>query len=212
LPDSSECLLTGLSACYRSTFATVEVGPNKKVYTIHKDLLAFYSDYFRAAFHGSFKEATESKITLTDECEDVFDIFHQFIYSRIIADGNGEELSSAVLVSTWIFGDKYLVLSLQNAIMDALVKKRKINHVVPTRHVSKVWEKTMPSSPLRRYFLDGAVYRLGVAGIRDHEDRWTREALLDLVEAFDNKEVVKKNKLPARAECYYHIHHDGEEC
>lgn len=38
------------------------VGPKKKAYTLHKELLCFYSDYFRAAFNGSFKEATERKI------------------------------------------------------------------------------------------------------------------------------------------------------
>lgn len=47
---------------------TVEVGPDKTAFKIHKDLLVFYSDYFRGAFNGSFQEAVEGKLSLPDEC------------------------------------------------------------------------------------------------------------------------------------------------
>jgi hypothetical protein len=210
--NSINSTLTYLSACYQGTFATIEVGPNKKLYIIHKDLLAFYSDYFRAAFNGSFKEATQSKISLHDESEDVFDIVNQFVYSRVIADGKGEKLSWDILIRVWVFGDKHMIPSLQNAVMDVLVKKNKADHFLPTNKISNIWENTLYSSPLRNFILDRAVYKLDVPNIRRYEDRWTQEALWDLVEAFANKEVTKKNKLPARAKCYYHIHKEGEEC
>jgi hypothetical protein len=130
--------LIDLSTCYRSTYVTIEVGPEKKVYVMHKDLLVFYSDYFRAAFNGTFKEATEGKISLPDEREDVFDIFNHFIYSRRIADQTDDELSWDQLIGVWLFGDKYIVPSLQNVVMDAFIARTEARKATPVSHISSI--------------------------------------------------------------------------
>lgn len=188
------------------------MGPNNKAYTIHKDLLTFYSDYFHAAFDGSFKEATEGKISLHDGSEDVFDIVNQLLYSRLLADGEGSKLSWDKLVRLWLFGDKYIIPFLQNSTMDALIKKNNTERRVPTSHVEKIWEKTLPSSPLRKFILDRTVYKMKFASFKDYEHHWTREALVDLIEAYTLKEDTEVLDLPVRDKCYYHIHKEGEEC
>lgn len=210
--DLSSSLLTNLSASYKSTLTTVEVGPKKKVYNVHKDLLIFYSDYFRAALNGSFKEAIEGKISLHGEREDVFDIFNQFVYSRVIADEQDHRFTWDLLVATWLFGDKYMVPTLQNIIMDAILEKNRLERAVPTVQISLIWEKTLPSSPLRRFILDQVVYMMKASKLRLYEQRWTREALFDLVEAYANKKVTKKYTLPLQGKCHYHVHKEGEEC
>jgi hypothetical protein len=69
------------------------VSQSKQDFTIHKDLLVFYSDYFRAAFNGSFVEATDKKIDLFDVDQKVFEHFHAWIYTRKLASDNDELLS-----------------------------------------------------------------------------------------------------------------------
>jgi hypothetical protein len=172
----------------------------------------FYSDYFHAAFGGSFREATEGKISLPDEREDVFDIFNHFIYSRVIADEKEHEFPWAKLVRIWLFGDKYMIPSLQNSAMDALVEKYKVNKVTPASQIRNIWEKTLPSSPLRKFILDRAVYKINLAKRKLDKDKWTQEALLDLVMAYANREDVEKWHLPVQGKCHYHIHKEGEEC
>ncbi|KEQ74392.1 hypothetical protein M436DRAFT_80821 [Aureobasidium namibiae CBS 147.97] len=199
-------------ACYLSTHVKIEVGSKKKIYVIHKDLLRFYSDYFRGAFSGSFKEAIEGKVSLPEEREAVFDIFTQFLYSRLLADDRDEKISWATLVDVWLFGDKYLVPSLQNSAMDSLIKKIEVDHSVPTHQIKKIWEKTLPSSPLRRYLLEHTAYRLSASSFQMFENHWTREALVELVKTFFDKEDTKKYVFPAREKCYYHIHKEGEKC
>lgn len=44
----------------------VEVGPELKRYTVHKDLLTYHSEYFRKALRGSWKEAQEGVVSLKD--------------------------------------------------------------------------------------------------------------------------------------------------
>lgn len=61
---------------------TLIVGKKKKAYTLHKDLLCFYSDYFRAAFNGSFKEAAERKLELPNVEEHIFEGAQLWLYTR----------------------------------------------------------------------------------------------------------------------------------
>lgn len=49
---------------------------------MHLDLLCFYSDYFRAAFQGSFKEASERKMELLGVTKDVFERLQVWLYTR----------------------------------------------------------------------------------------------------------------------------------
>lgn len=110
-------------------------------------------------------------------------------------------------------GDKYMIPSLQNSAMDAFKQKAESEHTIPTSQISRVWEKTLSSSPIRRYVLERTVDKLSVADFRKYESHWSREALLELVETYvNNKEDNKKRGRPARGKCYCHIHKEGEEC
>jgi hypothetical protein len=44
----------------------VEIGPERKQYELHKALLIHHSEYFSKAFQGSWKEADEGVIRLSD--------------------------------------------------------------------------------------------------------------------------------------------------
>jgi hypothetical protein len=60
--------------------ATVIVGEEKKGFAVHEVLLTHYSDFFRAALNGKFKEAEEKRITLHDEEPVVFESFVHWLY------------------------------------------------------------------------------------------------------------------------------------
>lgn len=172
----------------------------------------FYSDYFRGAFNGSFKEAIEGQVSLPEEREDMFDIFTQFLYSRVLADDRDEKISFDTLVDIWLFGDKYLVPSLQNSAMDSLGKRVEAEHLIPTSQIENFWEKTLPSSPLRKYILERTAYKMNASCFQMYENKWTREALVDLVKTLFDKEDTRKYVFPPREKCYYHIHKEGEKC
>ncbi|CAD0115154.1 unnamed protein product [Aureobasidium uvarum] len=175
---------------------------------MHKDLLTFYSDYFRGAFDGSFKEAAERKLSLPDERVDIFDIFNQFIYTRSLDE---HDLDCHELIELWLFGDKFLVPWIQNAAMDAL-EYLSINDC-PGYEVRAIWKRTMPSAPLRKFILDLVVYRCDIDAVMDSAEVWSHQALVDLTKAFAHKEVTDhEGKLPDRDKCYYHVNAEGEKC
>jgi hypothetical protein len=52
----------------------IAIGPNKKVFRLHKDILCSESEYFCTAYNGLWKEAVEG-VTLEDVEVEVFSIF-----------------------------------------------------------------------------------------------------------------------------------------
>ncbi|KAL8759125.1 MAG: hypothetical protein Q9199_001007 [Rusavskia elegans] len=60
---------------------TVLVGLEETPFHIHKGLLCSKSEYFRAAFEGSFKEATEKKIHLEEDDPIIFQHYAVWIYN-----------------------------------------------------------------------------------------------------------------------------------
>ncbi|KAG9672397.1 hypothetical protein KCU99_g6937, partial [Aureobasidium melanogenum] len=212
-------------ACYQ-TLVTIKVGSEKKKFAIHKDLLTFYSDFFRGAFNGSFIEAAEGKLSLPDVEVPIFDIFNQFLYTGRLADGEGHTLRSITLINLWLFGDRFIVPCLQNSAIDALGKRFHKSLSLPTRFNKLIWENTLPSAPLRKYMLDIVVYMADVEVILSsgNEEYWTYEALVDLAKALFNKQAVgdveyaeqdpdsNHPAMPKRDRCYYHVHAEGEKC
>ncbi|KAK6000380.1 hypothetical protein QM012_003626 [Aureobasidium pullulans] len=143
---------------YCLLFVTVEVGAEKKIYSIRKDLLVFYSDYFRAAFNGSFAEATERKISLLQERVDVFNVFNKFIYTRCLSDETDTEISWELLIRVWLFGDRHLIPALQNHVMNTMIEKSAKEKVIPNQHLNLIYKNTLIGSPLRKILVDWIAY------------------------------------------------------
>ncbi|THY77887.1 hypothetical protein D6C95_09884 [Aureobasidium pullulans] len=199
--------------CFKG-IVTVEVGPDKTAFKIHKDLLVFYSDYFRGAFNGSFQEAVEGKLSLPDECVDVFNAFNTFIYTRqFCSEGDSSTVDSALLCRLWVFGDKYLAPSVQNGAIDLLTHKSYKEKKICTTDLHYIYDNTLPGSPLRKIVLDWVTYRADIDKFLapDMVERWSKDMLVDLVKLFYHKET-KLAPMPTRDRCYYHVHPEGEKC
>lgn len=184
---------------------------------IHKDLLCFYSDYFRGALNGSFKEAIEGKISLPDANADLFYIVNGFLYTRELRQQNNRMNSDIDLVTLgqlWIFGDRYLMPFLQNTTMDAYIKRASMmNMVFSPRLMVRKYEETSKGSQLRKFLVDWQAHRSTQSKWR--LENWPQEALADLALVLSSMKPEHRgiNKLPDdRDKCYYHVHAEGEHC
>ncbi|THX02320.1 hypothetical protein D6D13_08371 [Aureobasidium pullulans] len=212
---------------YKNT-VVLSVGPSKQEFTVHKELLCFYSDFFRAAFNGSFKEATEGRIELPDAQLDVFEIFQVWLYSRSLL--NTEDLqdqpdyqkypSFSTLARLWVFGDKYQIPLLQNCAADAILQYTKDKNRFCTNVLKTAYDHTMEGSPLRRLAIDILVFRMV------HEEAansilregllytWSKESLVDFARGISKAWMLglPHRKFPEQGKCHYHIHAEGEHC
>jgi len=212
---------------YKET-VTVLVGASKQPFVLHKGLLCFYSDFFRAAFEGSFKEATERKIELPDVDIDTFEAFQVWLYSQSFRGINDLADSSQapklpsfqILAHLWVFGDKYQIPVLQNGAIDALIQKTLEEQIFGIEIVNIAYENTMAGSPLRRYAIDYCVFRmvhrLGEHSIfqGDNLGNWNTEAFVDFARCMSDawERKLPMRKMPDNNKCHYHVHADGEHC
>lgn len=76
---------------FGTDLVTIEVGPEKKVFHVYKDVLTSASPYFKAAFEGEFREATEKRIYVEDISTSTFEAFMDWLYFRQLPGGNAYE-------------------------------------------------------------------------------------------------------------------------
>lgn len=225
-------VFTDSDSLYRNHYKEVVmvlVSTSKQPFIVHKGLLCFYSDFFRAAFEGSFKEATERKIELPDVDIDTFEAFQVWLYSQSFRStedvqdpSQASKLASfQTLASLWVFGDKHQIPLLQNGAMDAMIQRNLEERAFDVEVVRIAYESTMVNSPLRRFAIDICVFKLnhgqGEKSIfSDHDclECWSSEALVDFAcrvsKAWENK--LPRRELPDKDKCHYHVHATGEHC
>jgi hypothetical protein len=117
-------MTNNVSCAARGKIVTIAIGPEKKLYHIHQDLICYHSEYFRAAYNGPWKESDEG-VVLEDVEVEVFNIFVHWLYTQTVP-GIGEELTDIaesdsmrtehhypeigmlLLLKSCVFGDRFL--------------------------------------------------------------------------------------------------------
>jgi hypothetical protein len=198
---------------------TIEIGVEKIAFMIHEDLLVYYSDYFRGAFSGSFKEATEGRLAPPEEKVNVFKVFNNFIYTHQLCDGDGADLCWSVLIKVWLFGDRHIIPALQNEAMDSILAKNVKEKSIPSFSLKYIYRNTLDGSPLRKVMIDLVTYKGHLPIMMMSEKAtldWPHEALVDLTVALGAKkpENIGTFAMPAdkEAKCYYHVHNEEDQC
>jgi hypothetical protein len=182
--------------------------------------LIFYSDYFRAAFNGSFIEAIDKKINLLDTDQKVFEHFYAWLYTRKLASKDDEPLIWDDLVDLWVFGDRFQVPLLQNSVVDESFVKEKREDSFDLRMIKPVYEKTVDGSLLRKVMIEFVAHGMclldpdtgAMAAVYHHN--FTVEILSDLVKELETSRLNKVpfGKTPKRDKCFFHVHGKDEHC
>jgi hypothetical protein len=191
------------------------IGKEKKAYMLHKDLLCFYSDYFRAAFNGSFKEAAELKLELPDVETFVFDEFQVWLYTHELQGPPKDQFN--FLANMWIFGDQYQLPLLQNQAMDKVFARLTETSEFNMSVVPAVYAKTVAGSPLRKAVIEIVGWTMGLDAWQTWfgVSNWTTECLTDLMLTVHQARVSKDvtfPELPKRDKCFFHVHGKDEHC
>jgi hypothetical protein len=102
------------------------LGPKKKIYSVPKDLLCYYSNYFDRCFNGGFMEATHQMLILEEDAIADFELLLDYILTGSIAAHFDQSQSDEAALNkcmTFIeYADKYDVADVGLAVYDALMK------------------------------------------------------------------------------------------
>jgi hypothetical protein len=160
----------------------IYVGAERRKWTIHKKLICTRVPYFEKAFQGSFQEATDQSICLTEEDPAGFEVFLSWLYTGSLAgvmpenvkvneerlrnnpDCDPENATTIKLVEFFIQADKFLLPDeVKTAILDNLVIIRKSKFLrictsISLGIVSRVLKATSTDSPLQTFILDSVCF------------------------------------------------------
>jgi hypothetical protein len=141
----------------QSDTIVVEVGAEKKQYTLHKKVLWHHSGYFRGALSGKFKETDNGIITLWDVDVDAFDVFVDFIYDKklpdcVYAPWQVNVPMVSVKIRAYTLAERLLASSLKHALTDMIFQSYRSTKAWPTSSLSsicsRIFRKPIPCSSL----------------------------------------------------------------
>ncbi|KAF2435920.1 hypothetical protein EJ08DRAFT_570120, partial [Tothia fuscella] len=135
----------------------VEVGPQKIRHQIYKGLLCHYSEYFRGALKGGFKQSESGLVALVHAEEKIFQAFHQWLMMGSLTDQD-DQLSvrrhSKFLIDVYVFGDAHGIPLLKNAVLDVILRDFNVAHTVPTTWIGYIYGNTTKNDELQKLILD----------------------------------------------------------
>ena len=143
---------------------TIFVGKTKEPFYVHLDLLCDASSFFKAAFAGNFKEASEKTMQLPDDRESTFKFFVDWLYGRHDTihqtispakeddDKNDKRDRFFPAVCLFVLADKYNIYDLKTNIIEALIVglRECKDYSLSYSTVTYAYENTAQGSRLRQ--------------------------------------------------------------
>ncbi|KAH3948663.1 hypothetical protein HBH70_071730 [Parastagonospora nodorum] len=160
-------------------FATIIVGSDQKRFVVHQGLLTHYSEFFRAALTGRFKEAEDKVVKLEDQSPRIFEVFVHWLYYQRFPDADhndGAEIielfqdeaclekrynSVGTLIKLYVFADRHDVEKLRLATINELFQRvlETVNCPHPTAtSIEFAFEHLDVGSPLCHFLADVTCY------------------------------------------------------
>lgn len=200
----------------------VDVGKDDgelQTFSVHKEIVCHYSDYFRAACKGEFLEARSGKVKLPEDRAEIFDLFVQWVYSQNLGQVLAEVALSpwTTLIELYVLADKLQVSTLKNAIVDrmlckahvALRKARGRDKFPSNADITLAYENTPPTSPLPKFLSELFALRRDFA---IEKDEVPKDYLYDLALGLRLR-WNGSNGLPTLMKelCRYHDHDSAQK-
>jgi hypothetical protein len=216
---------------------TIAIGPEKKEFKIHEDLICHHSEYFRTAYNGRWKEADEG-VALAEVEVDAFKLFAHWLYAQQLPNdtvgicrlvGMSKELTYIanarfLLLKACVFGDRFLARDFKilahNTYVDIITIKTYL-YSIPYRQVIYAFANLKDDEPILKFMVDSQTYKWE----KDWDDEEEKalltqlphEFLVRVMHGFAERRALKDaeeddGQSPEGLEaCTYHIHASEEE-
>lgn len=200
-----------------SDIITIYVGPERRVYTAHKDLLIARSPFFEKCLQSGFKEGKQNEVCAEEDVPEAFDLLVIWIYTETVTPLSDLARTKAAL-HAYMLADKYCMITFQNAIVDAM-RERFAHCYVEIRLLALLQEYNGLCGKLKNLLLDQIGFDIKVeakykpGGVqRQRLDEFLSGSVPIAAEVlWAYYRCVKENyKNPAELQgCHYHEHPDG---
>ena len=97
---------------------TLFVGPKRKGFVVHRDLLCYLVPYFSKTFEGAFHESSVNETYLKEEDPSAVELFIGWLY-RGKSGFKSTKGNMVACFNLYVMADKWCLTSLRNSIMEA---------------------------------------------------------------------------------------------
>ena len=213
----TRCVITDSLRGLADEVVTILVGPEETPFRIHKGLLCSKSEYFRAAFEGSFRESTDKRIHLRDDDSKIFQFYAALIYIENAIFSWSEDFDLDVCCHLYVLADRLGSEGIQNIVIDIIHTHPDPEYSVDLNAeiINYVYENTMPGSFLRDILVDFAAYEIVP---EEHPDlgnaipEFLFAALSVCSKRLPRRLKDEKGRLDMDWCKAYHLHRDGSSC
>ncbi|KAF7956635.1 hypothetical protein EAE96_003969 [Botrytis aclada] len=204
----------------------IHVGPQKKLFQVHRGILCDKVPYFQKMFSSGFVEGLEGKAFFPEDDPTCFDSFMGWIYLGTLRVLKASTAIEKVqydlnLLSLYSFANKLCLPELMDLVLDTYKNTyQKSNRFPRISLVSDVYQMTPKGSPLRK-FMSHCMYCIFVEYNSENiRNSWTTEDMAvamglhqDLAIDFLNLMRLDPPTDPrALPNCHFHCHGEDEPC
>jgi len=142
----------------------IVVGPNAKVFNVHKGIICARSPYFRDAFEGNFREAKEGAAMLSTVDPSVFGVFLDWVYynrlqyrkepGKVPTEIDHCEHADAIDLEVYIFADQHDTPLLRQLSLESMHARYSNGRVPRDSIVVRAFEGLPASSPMWQFLID----------------------------------------------------------
>ncbi|TVY93346.1 hypothetical protein LAWI1_G002208 [Lachnellula willkommii] len=213
-----------------TSMVDILVGPDKKLFRVHKTFLCRRIPYFDKMFNGAFKEAG-GVAELPEDDPAAFDLLMEWTYNsnprRLrdlvpVIDSDMVSRPSWDVVAFYALAMKLCLPDLQDLIMIVLIRYDKRAHELPSiDFMSRAWAQTGEDSQLCDYCLQSIQWILTPPTEKEAESRWPTKEVLKMFQdhpSFNNAYITlsrtQEPEDPREIEdkCYFHVHGTDDKC
>ncbi len=209
-------LLMSFSRLLSKEMVDVFVGPERKQFHLHKDLLCDRSSYFQKAFEGDFKESRENSMDLAEDEVAAFELFVDWLYSGRLTEVPNDEGNGWPYIHLYILATKFTLESLANTTMDRLQEYFAAARRFPNgQQINHIWDNTPCKSKLRDYYTRKIAIGFLESQVFDEKGflECKEEAVLAVMAHFRKAWVTKQlPSIPSVPACMFHEHTTTEKC
>ena len=202
----------------------IYVGEKRKVYSVHRTSLCLYSKFFQRKFHDTRASSADDEFVLPATEETAFDVVVNWLYRGRLGLVSVYGIDSLYLV--YYEAEKLGISLLGNLVMDNIRERyrgdpKSTESYPGIERIHEVYQNTTPDSPLRRFVVQAAYWRIMKEGSKVEDyitgTDVTGQFVRDFIEV--TKEKVGDTPGAFRAfdprcsePCSFHVHGGGRKC
>ncbi|KAK4544633.1 hypothetical protein LTR36_004205 [Oleoguttula mirabilis] len=208
----------------------IYVGPERRHWSLHRNLLCHHSSYFETEFQGhevpkGGKKDGDNTLELPDDDPRGFELLVKWLYQGLLEDvsleSDEKKYDYAVAChKLYMLCDNFDMISLKNVAMDLYRRGLNEAQLVPDAdEINEIYRASPPTSPFRKLMVKIAARQIMDPEVQKDAESYRKcfednaDFAIEMVNAIRSMSGGMLFDDPTeKDECQYHDHRDGSKC